>query len=450
MVSCKQVDLVYQPHSGHFPFVTDPILTAFTDRLYQPHTNHILTKYWPYTDHVLIKCRPHTDHLYRPCTDHILTDQLVHNYQCQYHIEERVMVNYELGDEWESRYSVMSHVWDKENLSPEWALNPWPAWCTESHGINSCWQLRLFWSHICPIAEYFSIINVAKCNLGQVKLETCWPAVYHVGCPTRSQGSLVAHVLAVPALPFSRMIAHQSRLIIIIIIIPIIGKPTTFRRRSKMAHHTDQLITMFLLHCIRLQTRCQQNSVRVGNRGNIEDPFLYWESKTPKQDMQFVLIGPLGNFPGLAIIGNGMDWNGMEHMTSASLKGALMLHKWPAFWLHHAHMLSQAEMISTSRRRMHGNIFRSVRPGHWVTFDNARVPLRVWSCRAGQRRSAAESCGASAYYFAAASVASTDPVFTSNLGEHQTWHANRDIAAGTKSSQLRILHHVTQAHTLPY
>ena len=55
---------------------------------------------------------------------------------------------------------------------------------------------------------------MAKCNLGKVKLETCWPAVYHVGCPTRSQGPLVAHVLAVPALPFSRMIAHQSQLLL--------------------------------------------------------------------------------------------------------------------------------------------------------------------------------------------------------------------------------------------
>ena len=63
-------------------------------------------------------------------------------------------------------------------------------------------------------------LNVAKCNLGKVKLEMCWPAVYHVGCPTRSQGPLVAHVLAVlavlavPALSFSRMIAHQSLLLL--------------------------------------------------------------------------------------------------------------------------------------------------------------------------------------------------------------------------------------------
>ena len=56
--------------------------------------------------------------------------------------------------------------------------------------------------------------NVAKFNLGKVKLETCWPAVYHVGCPTRSQGPLVAHVLAVPALLFSWMIAHQSQLLL--------------------------------------------------------------------------------------------------------------------------------------------------------------------------------------------------------------------------------------------
>ena len=66
-----------------------------------------------------------------------------------------------------------------------------------------------------PHAHQSMSLNVAKCNLGKVKLETCWPAVYHVGCPTRSQGPLVAHVLAVPALSFSRMIAHQSLLLLL-------------------------------------------------------------------------------------------------------------------------------------------------------------------------------------------------------------------------------------------
>ena len=47
----------------------------------------------------------------------------------------------------------------------------------------------------CPRYElvmilFFYLFYVAKCNLGKVNLETCWPAVYHVGCPTRSRGSL--------------------------------------------------------------------------------------------------------------------------------------------------------------------------------------------------------------------------------------------------------------------
>ena len=50
---------------------------------------------------------------------------------------------------------------------------------------------------------------MARSNLGKVNLETCWPAVYHVGRPTRSQGPL-----AVPAMPFSRMTAYQSTLLL--------------------------------------------------------------------------------------------------------------------------------------------------------------------------------------------------------------------------------------------
>ena len=42
--------------------------------------------------------------------------------QCYLMSEEREMVNYELDDKWES-YSVMSRVWDKENLNPRWELN---------------------------------------------------------------------------------------------------------------------------------------------------------------------------------------------------------------------------------------------------------------------------------------------------------------------------------------
>ena len=65
-----------------------------------------------------------------------------------------------------------------------------------------------------PPKNEVEVINVAKRNLGKVNLETCWPAVYHGGRPTGSQGPLAAHVLAVPALPFSRMIADQSQLLL--------------------------------------------------------------------------------------------------------------------------------------------------------------------------------------------------------------------------------------------
>ena len=39
-----------------------------------------------------------------------------------------------------------------------------------------------------------------KFYLDEVNLETCWPAVYLVGRPIHSQGSLVDHVLARPTL----------------------------------------------------------------------------------------------------------------------------------------------------------------------------------------------------------------------------------------------------------
>ena len=52
-----------------------------------------------------------------------------------------------------------------------------------------------------------------KCHLDEVNFETCWPAVYLVGRPTHSQGSLVAHVLARPALLTSPINVDPSNLI---------------------------------------------------------------------------------------------------------------------------------------------------------------------------------------------------------------------------------------------
>ena len=57
----SHTDRLYQPHTDH-------ILTMYhphTDRLYQPHTdrltNHIPTTYQPHTDQILTMYRPHTD-----------------------------------------------------------------------------------------------------------------------------------------------------------------------------------------------------------------------------------------------------------------------------------------------------------------------------------------------------------------------------------------------------
>ena len=48
-------------------------------------------------------------------------------------------------------------------------------------------------------------------NLGKVNLETCWPAVYSVGCPTCPQGLLVTHVLTGPDLLHSQIVTDQSQ-----------------------------------------------------------------------------------------------------------------------------------------------------------------------------------------------------------------------------------------------
>ena len=48
-------------------------------------------------------------------------------------------------------------------------------------------------------------------NFGKVNLETCWPAVYLVGYPTRAQGLFVTHMLGRPVLLPSSIIADQPQ-----------------------------------------------------------------------------------------------------------------------------------------------------------------------------------------------------------------------------------------------
>ena len=76
----------------------------------------------------------------------------------------------------------------------------------------SLWR-RIYGQSRCLGRLMFTEWKVVKCYLDEVNLETCWPAVYLVGRPTHSQGSLVDHVLARPALLPSPINVDSSNLI---------------------------------------------------------------------------------------------------------------------------------------------------------------------------------------------------------------------------------------------